>query len=225
MSGLLRHTPCADVDVVWAIPTSGYGHLADEQPLPYIHCAGFELTPRFGGEASWPECAPQTLGMPWGILKQPWPIAQRLFNFPRRSVNLYWREFRRSRNDKNGQFLFLNQLDYKRLDEGFLGRSPVVKFRRHFMVEARRVAVHDLIDVLSTLHFKEFSPLVIPLFANWTVNEPSPFWLEVEAGAGRLQPFGRQSSAAGPAVLWRLTHGEITLHAGQRIEHRYTYHF
>ena len=225
MTGLVRHTPCSGVDVVWAVPTGGYGHLADEQSLPYLHRTGLELTPRFGGEASWPACAPQTLGLPWGILKQPWPMAQRVFNGPRRAINRYWREIFRSRNDKSGLFLFWDQLDYQRTDQGFKGCSAVARFERRFIVEPRRIEVHDSIAALSILHFKEFSPLVIPLFPDWTVNEVSSCWLEIDLGSARLEPCGQQSSAAGQAVLWTLKHGETTLQAGQLVEHRYIYHF
>jgi len=121
---IFQHKLDGGASVIWAVPLSGYGHIADEQPLPYIHYKGNELTPRFGGEEGQAGCGLHTTGLPWGTLKNRWPLSQRIFNTFRRNINIYWRNIFVSRCRAENFFIFLNNLAISRHHKG-LGVSAL----------------------------------------------------------------------------------------------------
>lgn len=211
------------VEVLWAVPTSGYGHVADEQALPRILDQGLELTPSMSGDPT--QCPPDIIGLPHGKLNQAWPMRQRLFNLPRRSVNLYWREAFQSRCRSDGHFRFWEQLDFQAVPGGFRGRSPVAKFDRQFRLSTRSLIVDDVIEFRSALRFSEFSLLNLPLFDDWTLQVPSARWVKVESDVAGEWSNHRFSSSTGRAALWCLRTFEAGYDRGQVIRSRCTYHF
>lgn len=215
----------APIDVAWAVPTSGHGHTADEQALPFIAMDGQALTPRFGGESGWPECGPATLGLPWAELDQPWPWSQRLFNLPRRSANLYWRELFKSRTDPGGRVFFWNQLDYMCTETGFQGRAPMAVFERRFSLQPGRVLVEDTIVFRQRLRLRRLVPVTVPLFKDWRVGAAAPRWLEPMGFPAPLRREGSQISAAGHADLWVLCLDNVVTRPGHPLHYRYAYHF
>lgn len=211
----------AGTEVAWATPTSGYGHVADEQPLPYIHRDGLELTPRFGGEESLPTCAPETAGLPRGILAEGWPTRQRLFNVTRRSANLYWRNLFRSRTPADRRFLFLHQLDFRPRDDGFVGACPLLRLERRFLVGAQAVEVRDTVTFERPVRFSSLDLVVVPLFGDWAVGDDGP--RRLECAGFRLARGQPQQSSAGSATLWVERLERPSFEAGERVERRYTY--
>lgn len=147
--------------VVWCTPTGGYGHVADEQPMPYIHYNGQPLTPRFGGEESVRKCSNMSLPLPYGKLAK-WPISQEIFNLLRRRVNIYWRNIVKSFNSKKPYFLFAEQLKFKRTESGFSGESPIISFERQFRYNKTGVDVYDRIEFKCYLEFSEFYYAMCP---------------------------------------------------------------
>ena len=107
MHDLKRHQLADGVEAVWAVPSSGFGHVADELPLPFLTRSGLEQTPRFGGEESELISGQLSLPAPYGYLDRPWPWQQRLFNLPRRRANIYWRNLFLSRCNPQRFFSFL----------------------------------------------------------------------------------------------------------------------
>lgn len=138
---------------IWAVPLSGYGHVADEQPLPYIQCGNLALTPRFGGEEDNNATGIASLPLPYGKLSGAWPLSQRLFNLPRRRVNIYWRNIFNSFTRTDGNFYFAEQLHYSGDTNGFSGRSPLLSYERRFIVEKNSLIVSDQITALRDICF------------------------------------------------------------------------
>ena len=71
--------PNKEVEGFWAVPTSGYGHICDEQPLPYLRKNNSDLSPRMGGEEGKNNYTEQIIPLPYGKLLKDWPIRQRFF--------------------------------------------------------------------------------------------------------------------------------------------------
>lgn len=142
-------------EAVWAVPLSGYGHVADEQPLPYIHYHGKELTPRFGGEESRYESSIASLPLPYGKLGDNWPIKQRLFNMSRKRMNIYWRNLFNSFCNREGNFYLLEQLLFRPIENGFIGKSPLFTFKREFLIEDT-IAVNDTLIAHADINFAHF---------------------------------------------------------------------
>ena len=218
---IVRYRIDATTDVLWATPTSGYGYVADEQPLPYVHRAGIELTPRFGGEETIACCAFETVGLPHGILATSWPVVQRWFNLPRRAVNLYWRNILQSRTRPDRRFLFMHQLDFKPIPDGFIGHCPMACFERRFIFESAGVRVEDMLTFRLNIRFSQFYPVVIPLFEEWSIDSSSP--LRLECTGFQLEPCGMQQSSSGMAILWVERLRDVVFAAGERLERSYTY--
>lgn len=151
----LQHTS-SGAAVFWAVPLSGYGYVADEQPLPYISKDGVDLTPRFGGEESLLCSDISSLPLPYGKLGVPWSMLQRLFNFFRKRINIYWRNIFVSRCRKDRTYYFLEQLIFRPTDHGFSGKSPDLFFSRDFLVEDEKVIVRDLIRFKKEMRFDYF---------------------------------------------------------------------
>lgn len=210
-------------DVVWATPTSGYAHIADEQPLPYIYRSGMALTPMFGGEGSQPECGCEVLGLPFGALAQRWPFAQWFFNFPRRSINLYWRNIFKTRCRSDRVFYFHEQLDYETTPAGYLGRCPLLQFERHFEVMDGCVHVEDRTRFSRNVRFSVYTCAVIPLFEDWGLGVLRPKSLEYRGG--ELRRSGVQRSAAGTAIVWTELMSDVEFVAGSELSRSYTYRF
>lgn len=156
MSSIQRRQLTDGTDVVWAIPLSGMGHVADEQPLPYLHKHGVELTPRFGGEEQYSKSGLTSLPLPYGYLANSWPWRQRIFNLPRRRINIYWRNIFKDATRNDRLFHFLTQLNYFEINNGFQGHSPSVTFQRVFSVSDNSIEVHDSIEFKENIHFLEF---------------------------------------------------------------------
>ncbi len=134
----MTHCPPINVGqfaVSWAPPTSGFGKACDEQPLPFVVGPRGEETPRFGGEAGAQDTGVETLPLPGGRLAQSWPWSQRLFNLPRRRVNLYWRYLFETRTPAEGDFYFAEQLNFHNTRGGFAGSCPLVRFWRRFRLQ------------------------------------------------------------------------------------------
>ncbi|CBL44186.1 hypothetical protein HDN1F_06030 [gamma proteobacterium HdN1] len=155
MSGIQRRQLTNGTDVIWAVPLSGMGHTADEQPLPYLHWRGEELTPRYGGEESLPGSSIKSLPLPYGFLASTWPWRQRIFNLPRRRINIYWRNIFRDATRKDRLFHFIEQLKYSETEEGFIGNSPSLSYQRTFTLEENLIIVNDTIIFKDRLHFSE----------------------------------------------------------------------
>jgi hypothetical protein len=155
MSGIRRRQLANGTDVIWAVPLSGMGHTADEQPLPYLHWRGEELTPRYGGEESLPGSSIKSLPLPYGFLASTWPWRQRIFNLPRRRINIYWRNIFRDATRKDRLFHFIEQLKYSETEEGFIGNSPSLSYQRTFTLEDNLIIVNDTIIFKDRLHFSE----------------------------------------------------------------------
>ena len=153
MSGIQRHQLADGTDVVWAVPLSGMGHVADEQPLPYLQKQGVELTPRFGGDEQNPQSGLTSLPMPYGYLATAWPWKQRLFNLPRRRAHIYWRNIFKDATRSDRLFHFLDQLDYYETSNGFHGKSPSLIYRRSFTLTANTIEVSDSVEFKDSLHF------------------------------------------------------------------------
>lgn len=222
---MIRLTHLApDNSVLWAVPLSGYGHVADEQPLPYLHLAGDEATPRFGGEASQAGCGLDSVGLPQGKLAEPWPWRQRLFNLPRRNVNQYWRNLTQSRCRSGGTFHLLEQLRFRAQGNGFVGNCPLLTFDRQFELTLGRITVIDTLLFRRPLSFAWFAPVVIPLFADWTVTA-APITGEryLLTEGFRLEATGKQRSAAGQALLWQEMLRGVRFRRGDRLSRCYHY--
>jgi hypothetical protein len=210
--------------VMWAVPTSGYGHVADEQSLPFITDSGEELTPRLGGEPD--QCPSDAIGLPWGKLSHAWPWRQRMHNWPRRALNRYWREVFQSRNRHDGRFLFWEQLNYRRLPDGFQGDSPMVTHQRAFKVAARHVEVLDELTFKQAVHFEQLVLLALPLHQDWCVGQPSRRWVEFDEATVPGQWLHHSiCTPTGTAVLWCREMNFVRFEPDQRVEIRYSYHF
>lgn len=168
MSGIQRRQLADGTEVIWAVPLSGMGHVADEQPLPYLQQNGVELTPRFGGEEDLEESGATSLPLPYGFLATHWPWRQRLFNLPRRRINIYWRNIFRDATRKDRLFHFIEQLQYRESDDGFIGQSPLLSYQRSFILRGNTIEVND------TLQFKDrlrFSDLYLCPWAEFQTSE------------------------------------------------------
>lgn len=171
MNGIHRRQLRDGTDVIWAVPLSGMGHVADEQPLPYLQQHGIELTPRFGGEEHLAESGTNSLPLPYGLLATQWPWRQRIFNLSRRRINIYWRNIFRDATRKDGLFHFLEQLKYRETHEGYTGQSPLLHFHRTFTLEACTIKVDDTLEFKDHLHFTE---IYLCQWAEFQVPETGP---------------------------------------------------
>lgn len=151
-----KETLKCGAEVVWSVPLSGFGHVADEQPLPYIHFNGIELTPRYGGEEALTSSSIQSLPLPYGKLKKKWPIQQRLFNLTRKKINIYWRNIFATFCKNDNIFHFLEQLNFIGNQKGFIGVSPLLVFSRSFEFNNDGVTVNDKIKFLKNIEFEYF---------------------------------------------------------------------
>lgn len=152
----LRKTLECGAEIIYSIPTSGYGHASDEQPLPYIKYKGFDLSPRFGGDEANLDSGYHSLPLPSGKIASPWPIRQAFFNLFRRRVNIYWRNVFESFNKHKPFFMFSRQLDFYGIENGFIGKSPVINFERRFRFSFNEVEVLDKIEFKNDLRFDFF---------------------------------------------------------------------
>jgi hypothetical protein len=204
-------------NVFWAVPTSGFGEPCDEQPLPLVVGPDGAETPRYGGQAGWEGTGWETLPLPSGRLAQPWPLSQRLFNLPRRRVNLYWRHVFRSRTPADGQFLFATQLSFRATPSGFAGRCPLVRFGRQFRLEDEAIRVVDRMRFRRRLRFATFTPVVIALLP----ETPERVCLEVDGF--RLAQIGDIRSSTGDAVLWGERLEDVCFSRGDEIVRTYRF--
>lgn len=159
-------------EVIWSVPLSGFGHVADEQPLPYIHFNGIELTPRYGAEEALIPSSIQSLPLPYGKLEKKWPIQQRLFNLTRKKINIYWRNLFTTFCRKDNTFYFLEQLNFTGNKNGFIGISPLLVFSRSFKFSNHGITVNDKIKFLKSIEFEylHISPYAEFLESNCEIN-------------------------------------------------------
>lgn len=157
-------------EVIFAVPTGGYGHIADEQPFPFILHNGIVLTPRYGGEESFEVSGVNSLPLPRGIIER-WPLKQTFFNILRRRVNIYWKNIVRSFNSEKPNFYFSNQLDYCQTKNGFIGYSPIVTFQREVIIQKNTLIIKDAIQFKVNIYFQEFDYAHCPMLVN-TVLKP-----------------------------------------------------
>ncbi|MEZ8382415.1 hypothetical protein AB6C98_01645 [Vibrio splendidus] len=209
-----KETLKCGAEVVWSVPLSGFGHVADEQPLPYIHFNGTELTPRYGGEEALSASSIESLPLPYGKLKKNWPIQQRLFNLTRKKINIYWRNIFTTlcRNDK--MFYFLEQQKFNGNQQGFVGGSPLLVFSRSFHFSDNSITVSDKIIFLKSIEFKylHISPYV----------EFSDSCCEIRTSRN-VNNYEDMSSSTGKAI-WKsqLLHN-VKFNAGEEISWQYLY--
>ncbi|EOX4279486.1 hypothetical protein ACPF34_002541 [Vibrio cholerae] len=201
-------------ELIWSIPLSGFGHVADEQPLPYIHYKGLELTPRYGGEEIQPESSIESLPLPYGKLKNSWPFKQRLFNFTRRKVNIYWRNIFTSFSNKDMMFYLLEQLKFTGDKNGFVGVSPMLVFSRVITPFDDSIIVKDKISFLKEIEFEyfHFSPYAELLNSTCEIQTSRVVNNQKEI-----------SSSTGKAVWRSELVKDIKFKAGEEIEWQYLY--
>jgi hypothetical protein len=201
-----------DVSVVWATPLSGYAHTADEQPMPYLHCPNGELTPRFGGEEADARSNKASLPLPFGTLMGGWPMCQRIYNLPRRNLNIYWRNLFKSRTVKDEKFYFIEQLDFRKCDSGFHGESPLLNFSRTFTLSIDSVRVSDRIIFKRQVSFSDIHLCTWAMFE----QEPSGVRCEITPSlpANYIVPI---QSSTGAAKLLAHRIENITMERGQDI--------
>lgn len=207
-----------DAEAIWATPLSGYGHTADEQPLPYIQLKGKELTPRFGGEDSNTATNAYSLPLPYGQLANKWHPLQKLFNLPRRRTNIYWRNIFHSMTRKDKMFFFSEQLKYKAMQSGFMGRSPILNFQRSFDLSESSIVVSD------TILFKKstsFNSLIIGSWSEFKKPNSLPY-CEIESD---LETNFRipTNSSTGNSFLVGTRLRDVAFSAGERLETNITY--
>ena len=150
------------VEGFWSVPTSGFGHTADEQPLPFFEYKGVPLTPRYGADEEFQESNNDSIPLPYGTLASGWPLRQRFFNLSRRRINIYWRNFFRTRCRIDKRFLFIEQLTFKRIHSGFTGQSPMAQFERTFQKNKNTFLVKDTILFKKSVFFEEFCVTSFP---------------------------------------------------------------
>ncbi|GIB53080.1 hypothetical protein VCSRO187_3472 [Vibrio cholerae] len=198
-------------DAVWATPLSGYGHLADEQPLPYIHMNGVEKTPRFGGEF----ISKKHIPLPMGVLKSNWPLKQRIFNLFRKRVNIYWREVFSSFSRADKYFYFYEQCRYKNTENGFLGSSPIIQFERSFFFEEDTILVKD------HLAFKEKIEFHNLLIAQYCMSSGSDIAIKSTRQPNFVLDF---KSSTGSSKIFGTQLNNVVFYPGDEIEWQIHYH-
>lgn len=194
MSGIQRCRLPDGTNVVWAVPLSGMGHVADEQPLPYIQRRGVELTPRFGGEEQQRESGLTSLPVPYGYLAGRWPWRQRIFNFPRRRINIYWRNIFKDATRKDRLFHFIEQLEFIPTSHGFAGSSPLLKYRRSFQIGTNCIDVSDVIEFREDLHFAEL--YLCPWADFQTIDSSTKCHIQPTITANYFKPIKSSTGAA-----------------------------
>lgn len=219
MSGIQKRQLADGTDVIWTVPLSGMGHVADEQPQPYLQRSGLELTPRFGGEERHPQSGLTSLPFPYGYLTHQWPWRQRLFNLPRRRVNIYWRNLFKDPTRADRLFHFLEQLEYCETGHGYRGSSPSVNYQRSFKLTANTIEVNDAIEFKDKLHFSE---LYLCPWAEFQANDMNSQCLVVPSMvANHSHPI---SSSTGTAIWHAHKLIDVKYKKGDRITWAYTYH-
>ena len=144
------------IEGFWAIPTSGYGNVCDEQPLPYLRNKYGDLTPRLGGEINENNYSPEIVPLPHGKLTKKWPISQRFFNLNRRKINLYWKNIFKSKCNRKKIFLFFEQLNFRYVKNGFQGDCPLLIMKRFFNISNCNIIVEDEINFKEKIEFDYF---------------------------------------------------------------------
>lgn len=205
-------------EVFWLVPTGGFGHVADEQPMPFINNNNKLLTPRFGGEECHQESSIQSIPLPWGVLESDWPRKQRLFNFFRRRVNIYWRNLfdHFCRSDK--YFYFSQQLNYAGLKNSFFGHSPMVDFQRTFVYRANSIEVKDVIRFKQNLRFKVFNYAMLPELPCKDIATPCVIQCDVKSNKEM-----KCSSSTGPLIIKYKELTDVTFSKGYELNVNYQY--
>lgn len=218
MSEVQRRQLVDGTDVIWAVPLSGMGHVADEQPQPYLQRCGIELTPRFGGEENHQQSGMTSLPLPYGYLATKWPWRQRLFNLPRRRVNIYWRNIFKNATRGDHLFHFLEQLEYFETSHGYQGNSPSVSYQRSFMLTPKTVEVNDVIEFKDNLHFSE---LYLCPWAEFQANDmTTKCQIMPSMAANHSRPI---SSSTGAAIWHAHKVLDVKYKKGDRLTWAYTY--
>ncbi len=210
--------PCG-AQVVWVAPTGGFGHIADEQPMPYINFNHIPLTPRFGGEESEPESSIVSLPLPWGVFQERWPFAQKLFNLFRRRINIYWRNLFNSFNRNDRKFFFAQQLKYVSYRDYFEGSCPLVRFRRAFSYIDNEVLVSDIIQFKRDVYFSYFNYAMLPSF-DMSIGSPVICEVSCDVTANRECEI---TSSTGRSVLRYKQMGNKRFNKGDTLKVAYHY--
>lgn len=219
MSGIKRYELSGGSEFIWAVPLSGMGHVADEQPLPYIQKHGIELTPRFGGEELNSKLGLSSVPMPYGYLASGWPFLQRIFNIPRRRMNIYWRNIFKDLSHKDGFFHFLEQLKYSETENGFFGKSPLLHYTREFKINQNSIEIFDKIDFKENLHFLEFYLCPWAEFKTHHINFRCLITPSLEVNYSYTI-----SSSTGLAILHAHKLLNVKFKKGESVSWSYTYH-
>lgn len=201
-------------EVVWSVPLSGFGHVADEQPLPYIHFNGVELTPRYGAEEALITSSIESLPLPYGKLKNNWPIQQRFYNLIRKRINIYWRNIFSTfcRNDK--LFYFIEQLKFTGNRHGFCGKSPLLIFDRSFTFSDDCITVNDKIKFLERI---EFEYLHVSPYAEFLISSCE---IQVNQDINNEKLI---SSSTGKAIWKSKLLNNVIFNSGEEISWQYQY--
>lgn len=214
MTTIYKRKMQCGAEAIWSVPLAGYGHVADEQPLPYIHHNGIEITPRFGGEEALTEASICSIPLPYGKLKGEWPLKQKLFNLMRKRINIYWRNIFSTFCRADRLFYFLEQLKYSGDVKGFKGVSPSLIFSREFEFAGNTVVVTDKVHFLMDMDFEylhlspyaSFSESLCDISVNSSINHEKNI-----------------SSSTGKAIWKSLLQKNVTYNLGDEITWQYQY--
>lgn len=198
-------------EAIWATPLSGYGHISDEQPLPYIHMSGKEMTPRFGGE----NVSLKDLPLPYGVISSNWPLKQRIFNLFRKRINIYWRELFKSFTRKDNLFSLYQQCNFYQTSTGFKGVSPVVEFERIFTFSDYRIDIIDTLTFLTKMDFSEF------IYCNFSENIESLIKITSSENLNFTSSF---TSSTGEAHIKGVKLENISFLSGESLQCHLQYH-
>ncbi|EPP5594311.1 hypothetical protein ACUULL_003472 [Vibrio cholerae] len=197
-------------EAIWAVPLSGMGHIADEQPMPYIHSMGVELTPRFGGE----DVTFSDLPLPYGYIKGSWPAQQRIFNLFRKRVNIYWREIFNSFNRKDKAYYIYQQCDFIGKENGYVGESPLVYFERLFTYNENCIEVSDFIKFKRRVAFSKF------VFCSYSINAENKIKITASEKTNHEVSF---SSSTGESKTIGKMLKDVEFEPGDTLECQYRY--
>ncbi|EJG0778697.1 hypothetical protein [Vibrio parahaemolyticus] len=198
-------------EAVWAVPMSGFGHIADEQPLPYIHISGRECSPRFGGEF----VSITNLPLPYGTLRLGWPWKQRFFNLFRKRVNIYWREIFNTFTREDKLFALYEQCEFKATSNGFAGKSPVIYFKRTFSFGKEFIDVKDIITFKERIDFEFF------VYSNFCFNKGSEIVITASENSNFKNEF---ETSTGKAITKGKKLENVSFKPGETLQCRLRYH-
>lgn len=153
-----------DCKMCYAVPTSGKGYYSDELPVPFIVLRnGVEITPIYGGDPmNFPVIGPQCVPLPYGLVifdKVSW-FFKFAFYYNLKLSHWGYKVFHKNFYEKfkTMPYFFVNQLKYRKLINGFIGKNPWIAYKRLFFFQGRVVKIIDIIN-FRKIFFEEFYPV------------------------------------------------------------------